>query len=138
MLLDRLLDRHVALAQVAAGKGMATHEQDQEDHHRQAEIVVVLAPDHAGQRAVLQLRRGEDRHPDIAREASAPGRDLEKIAIDQPHPRIGADQDGAVIDVGDDGALGMHRAKARATLAETRTRKRQSARGKAVRRLFGL
>ena len=77
--------------------------------HRETEIVVVLAADHAGQRAVLQLRRGEDRHPDIAREAAAAGRDLEGIAIDQPHPRIGADQDAAVIDVGDDGALGVHR-----------------------------
>ena len=138
MLLDRLLDRHVALADIAAGIGMATHEQHQEDHHGEAEIVVALAAHDSGQRLVLQFRRREGRHADIARMNALAVADLEAVAIDQPHPRVLRDQDAAMVHVGDRVALGVQGGEGARDIGRDPDQEAPVGAGNAARRLFGL
>src|SRR5262245_49398505 len=80
---NRLFQRHVPPAKKPPGEWVATHEQEVKDQHRQAKTVVVCSSLHATKRASLQLRRGEQRHADIAVEQVPAGLHLERVTVDQ-------------------------------------------------------
>ena len=106
---DGPLDGHVALAPVAAGEGVAAHEQQVEAQQGQAEGVVIRRAPQPVERLALQFRRGELRHADIAGKQAVAGADLERVAIDQLDQRLGRDHHVAGIDVADDVAAGVNR-----------------------------
>jgi hypothetical protein len=108
---DRLGNRHVAGARIAPGKRMPPHKQQLKNHDCQTKIVMVMRPDHTGERLGLQLGRSERLDANLAEEPSSTGRDLERVAVDQFDRCVLIDQHAAVVDVADDTACIVNRAK---------------------------
>lgn len=61
---------------------MAPHEQEEERHDCQAEIVVCRIAHDPGERPTLELGRSERLHADLAEEAPAAVGHLEAVAVD--------------------------------------------------------
>ncbi len=85
-----------------ARERMLPDEQQLEDHHREAEEIVVRQPIDAREIAALQFGRLVLRDADVAAQHRAVVRDLEAIAIDQVRARIAVHEDVARVHVADD------------------------------------
>jgi len=105
--LDGALDRHVALAPIAAGEGVSTHEQQVKAQQGEPEGIVVRGAAQAVKGPALQFGRGELRHADIARKHSVARVDLERVAVDQLDHRLSRHHHVTGIDIADDVAAGV-------------------------------
>ena len=108
---DQLLERGVVGALVDSRVGVPADEQQLKDQHREAEAVVVLGADDAAEGLVLQFRRRVVGDADVAEVVFAVGADLERVAIDHRHHRIGIHEQIGLIHIADDHSRLMDRIK---------------------------
>src|SRR5690606_34494307 len=92
---------------VLARKRMASHKEEMKAEQRQPKAIVIRCADRVTKRFAVQLRRREMGHADLTQIATAVGRDLKRVAVDQLHGgRLREDQIVGV-DIPDDVAALM-------------------------------
>src|SRR4030095_5682115 len=78
---------------VPTREGVSTHEQQLKDEHGEAKAVVFRRSQDTLEALALELRRGEQGSPDPTRIGAPEVRDLEGVAVDEPHGRLLRDDD---------------------------------------------